>query len=91
MRVSVRSRPRKPFYESCRVVKRSQGHKTGKAKFMILSQKAVSIVLSGSAPVAQLDRASDFESYFILLQVLTIFHITFDAGYLTGFREILPK
>ena len=37
-------------------------HKTGTGRNGAMEQMAVRVVLSGSAPVAQLDRASDFES-----------------------------
>ena len=56
--------PAGPFYESCRVVKpeRPKRQQTGSGDIMRNVYEAVSVVLSGSAPVAQLDRASDFES-----------------------------
>jgi hypothetical protein len=51
----------------------------------------ISIVESGSAPVAQLDRASDFESYYSRFPFLAKNQINIEMGYLAGFRAILPK
>jgi hypothetical protein len=38
-----------------------------------------------------LDRASDFESHFSLLQFITISHKNFVTVYLAGFRELPHK
>jgi hypothetical protein len=56
-----------------------------------MAQNAGSVVLSGLAPVAQLDRASDFESPSTLLQFITISHKNFETVYLAGFRVIRSK
>ena len=50
-----------------------------------------SVVESASAPVAQLDRASDFESRSASLPILTKIHKHFRMGCLAGFRAMPPK
>jgi hypothetical protein len=79
------------FCGSSRAAKLPDRHKTGTGRRMSILQNAVSVVESGSAPVAQLDRASDFESHTTILQYLAKSHKNFNADYLADFRETLHK